>query len=154
MQNNLAVSPASIKPWTKSFNNSQHIVVLHRLPPRHPLPPTRVLDIIREVCAETNVSVQEVFSRNKTQRVHAARRMAMWVCRNHMVIAGKPPSFPQIGTWFGRDHNTVMHACGWRRKARRKNGGPSQRQLAGTASALPAPEERSRPSAETHTDLA
>lgn len=75
------------------------------------LRPDRVNAIIRNVAREHGVSTDDILGRGKTVRVSTARAEAISQCRQLIEIAGKPPSYPQIGQWFGLDHSSVIHAC-------------------------------------------
>lgn len=134
----IAARAPDIKPWPVAVPNPQHAGLIHR----RPLAPSRVLAIVREVCAETNVAPWEVFSAIRNRRVSTARHLAMQIVRAAIVVNGKPPSYPQIGSWFGRDHTSVRNGCGFRKLDRRwgKVDGRRQRQRTPTVLALPAPE--------------
>ena len=64
----------------------------------------------------------DILSRSRSAPIFEARAIAMKRLRDEIVIVGKPVSYPQIGKWFGRNHSTVMSACGWIRKADKQNG--------------------------------
>jgi chromosomal replication initiation ATPase DnaA len=76
--------------------------------------PYRVATIIRNVAAEhglePGVLVKPVRAGRPSDVIACAARHAMIECRR-MDWGGKPPSYPQIGRWFSRNHTTVMHAC-------------------------------------------
>jgi chromosomal replication initiation ATPase DnaA len=71
--------------------------------------PARISAIVQAVAAEHRVPVAFILAPVRgTKRQWLARRAAMQAVR-----ASSPmPSYPKIGQWFGRDHSTVMQACG------------------------------------------
>lgn len=73
--------------------------------------PARVLNIIRNVAGEHGVEPRDILGRRRLGKIARARQEAMHHCRRMEWAEGKPPSFPQIGVWFGRDHSTVIYAC-------------------------------------------
>jgi chromosomal replication initiator protein len=65
-------------------------------------------DIQRAVCEQFGVTMGDMKSKRRTQRIAFARQLAMYLSRRHL-----PLSYPQIGEKFGgRDHSTVIHAQG------------------------------------------
>lgn len=74
--------------------------------------PPAVVQIIREVAEITGVPAEHILSARRDRRTHQARAAAMCFVRMLRFPSG-PPSYPQIGKWFGgRDHTTVMSAIG------------------------------------------
>lgn len=71
--------------------------------------PPSVRGIIETVAAEHRVRVCDMLSRRQTSALAKARWDAMARIRASLCICGKPPSLPQIGRWFDRDHSTVLH---------------------------------------------
>lgn len=62
--------------------------------------------IALEVCADRQVSFNEMLSHRRDKSVVAARHEAMWRCKNETQM-----SFPDIGRRFGgRDHTTILYA--------------------------------------------
>jgi chromosomal replication initiation ATPase DnaA len=72
--------------------------------------PASVRAIIREVAAAHGVAVGDLLSRSVIRKTAAARHAAMQAVRARVVIYHRPPSMPQIGVWFGRDHTSVVYA--------------------------------------------
>ena len=74
--------------------------------------PARVQSIIETVADEFRVSPADIIGPSKRQKFYRARRRAMKMVRSiPWGSAGRPPSYPLIGQWFGgRDHATVIHA--------------------------------------------
>jgi chromosomal replication initiator protein len=70
-------------------------------------------DIQRKTCEAFDVTLEELLSSTKAQRVALARQFAMYLARELT-----DESLPSIGRAFGnRNHTTVLHAC--RRTAKR-----------------------------------
>jgi hypothetical protein len=70
-------------------------------------------DIQRQTCAAFEVSLEDLLSASRAQRVALARQFAMYLARELT-----DETLPAIGRAFGnRNHTTVMHAC--RRTAER-----------------------------------
>lgn len=59
--------------------------------------------IIRIVTERLDVTVDEILSRNQTQKCTYARQIAMYLCRTILKM-----SLTKIGKLFNRDHSTVM----------------------------------------------
>ena len=77
--------------------------------PQQSIPP-RVLAILSEVQRERGVK-GDMLGRDGPQPLRLARMEAWCRIRQEIVIGGRPPSYPQIGRWVGRDHTTVISAC-------------------------------------------
>lgn len=76
-----------------------------------------IADVQRAVARAFNLSVAELVSRERRQRVACARHVAMYLSRTLVggerrvgARAGRA-SFPRIGIAFARDHTSVIHAC-------------------------------------------
>lgn len=63
-------------------------------------------DIAEGVCARFGVTMDQMRGVNSTRHYARPRQVAMYLCRQ---MTGQ--SLPQIGTFFCRDHTTVLHAC-------------------------------------------
>lgn len=72
--------------------------------------PERVELILRQVCAQHGVSPRDVLGDSRLKAVCCARFEAMYRIRTEIKIGGRPPSLPKIGSWFGRDHTSVLNA--------------------------------------------
>lgn len=73
--------------------------------------PPRIRAEIQQKSAELGFSAQEILSDNTSWLVSWARGDVMRHIRETVVMAdGRPPSYPQIGRWFGRDHSSVIAA--------------------------------------------
>jgi chromosomal replication initiator protein len=84
------------------------------LKPRRPT----VEDIQRQTCEALGVTLDELLSSRRSQRVARARQLAMYLSRELT-----DESLPAIGRAFGnRNHTTVLHAC--RRAAERMGSDP------------------------------
>lgn len=87
-----------------------------------------IREVQQTVAQAFNLSVAEILSPCRTQRVTCARHIAMYLSREVAVRRWQsldrtdgsgtggsrtsgPPSFPRIGIAFSRDHSSVMHAC-------------------------------------------
>jgi chromosomal replication initiator protein len=90
------------------------------LPPVDPIPATRTkartlvapaqslitLSVIdRVVAAAYGISVQDIHGRSRRQEIAGARQIAMFLAREMT-----PLSLAQIGSHYGRDHSTIVHA--------------------------------------------
>lgn len=72
-----------------------------------PVPATfRVTMMIQAAGFAFDVSAREILGIGRTARVARARHVAMWLIRTNTNL-----SLVEIGTTFGRDHGTVIHAC-------------------------------------------
>jgi hypothetical protein len=71
-------------------------------------PPKQIAarEIIREVCREYHITLDEMASDARNHRVIQPRQLAMALCYQ---FSGN--SFPAIGGMFNRDHTSVIHAC-------------------------------------------
>jgi len=65
----------------------------------------RTTDVLRAVMAESGVDRGSLFSRRRTARVAAARQLAMALLRDATNM-----SLAEIGSIFGRGHDTAIHA--------------------------------------------
>lgn len=73
-----------------------------------PVPP-RVSSLIREICSQYGVTVNDVMGRDQDEVVVSVRHEIWRTLREEVVFAdGRPPSWPRIGGWFARDHTTIM----------------------------------------------
>lgn len=63
------------------------------------------LALIAEVAAKHDVTVEDILSASRQNRIVQARREAIWVVRN----ARPALSYPALGRIFRRDHSTVMY---------------------------------------------
>jgi len=64
------------------------------------------VEVIQQAIADFfHVSLAELKSKKRTQRIAFCRQVAMYLCRKLT-----DNSFPAIGQYFGRDHSTVIHA--------------------------------------------
>ncbi len=69
--------------------------------------PVKIADVMKVVADATDVTVDQLKSKRRTQDLARARQMAMYLSRE---MTGA--SLNQIGRAFGgRDHSTVAHAC-------------------------------------------
>ena len=74
--------------------------------------PDRVVAIMCNVAKAHGVSPADILGRRTLAKISKARREAMYAVRAlEWGAAGAPPSYPQIGRWFGRDHTTIVVAC-------------------------------------------
>lgn len=81
------------------------IAEAERNPERNPERRT-IARVVQLVAEHTAVTVEELDSRNRTERVAHARFMAMALAREATNL-----SLVEIGRFFKRDHGTVIHAC-------------------------------------------
>ncbi len=65
-----------------------------------------VAAIIRRVAAAFGIAEKQLLGSSRLRNVLVPRQVAMYLVRE---LAGL--SLPRIGTAFGRDHTTVLHAC-------------------------------------------
>jgi hypothetical protein len=63
--------------------------------------------VLSEVSLSMRMPAPTILSASRTQHVSHVRQVAMYLCRR---VAGL--SYPAIGTFFKRDHSTVIHAEG------------------------------------------
>lgn len=75
------------------------------------------MELIQEIVAQHfKIETEALLSKKRTRELAFPRQVAMYLCRELTDI-----SLPQIGTWFGRDHTTVIHACEKIAAERRQN---------------------------------
>lgn len=75
-----------------------------------PTLPPRIEAIIRQAADEHGVPYADVVGLDTHRAASRVRFEAMYRIRNEIRIAGQPPSLPQIGRWFSRDHTSVLNA--------------------------------------------
>lgn len=64
-------------------------------------------EYIQEVVADYyNISIDEIRSKKRTQRIAYPRQVAMYLSRKMLDL-----SLPQLGVIFDRDHSTISHGC-------------------------------------------
>ena len=73
-------------------------------------------DIQQAVARAFGLSVNEIMSRARQNRVACARQIAMYLCRElggggAAGARSNPASYPRIAKAFARDHTSVIHAC-------------------------------------------
>lgn len=64
------------------------------------------LKIYRAVCEEFEVTLGEILSRSRLERITTARHAAYYIIR---VLSGS--TLEEIGLAVGKDHGTVLYAC-------------------------------------------
>lgn len=82
--------------------------------------PPRVVELVRDTSWSLGVNPKRVMSGEVSGDVSHARHEVMRQVRDRIVMAdGLSPSYPLIGSWFGRDHTTVIYGvkASRRRKA-------------------------------------
>ena len=62
--------------------------------------------IIDYICATYKLKLEDILSHKRSKDIAEPRQIAMYLCREITDI-----SLPRIGSKFGRDHTTVIHAC-------------------------------------------
>ncbi|MCH4157475.1 MAG: chromosomal replication initiator protein DnaA [Acidaminococcaceae bacterium] len=62
--------------------------------------------IIEYICATYKLKLEDILSHKRSKDIAEPRQIAMYLCRKLTDI-----SLPRIGSKFGRDHTTVIHAC-------------------------------------------
>lgn len=74
---------------------------------RRPVRPKSVDAIVERIAAKHGIT-RATLEERKTRKLARLARFECWtVLRAELVINGKPPSYPQIGAWFGRDNATI-----------------------------------------------
>lgn len=63
------------------------------------------INIVQAVCRHYRVSIEEIISPSRTQPLTTARHWAMY-----FLVADGRYSSVMIGSYFERDHSTVLHA--------------------------------------------
>lgn len=72
---------------------------------RNPTRTIRPADVSRAVASEFGVTMASLRSTSRSAALMLPRQCAMWLCRR---LCGL--SYPQIGTFFDREHSSVLHA--------------------------------------------
>jgi chromosomal replication initiator protein len=62
--------------------------------------------IITYICEKYKLKLEDILSHKRSKDIAEPRQIAMYLCREMTDI-----SLPSIGSKFGRDHTTVIHAC-------------------------------------------
>jgi chromosomal replication initiator protein len=62
--------------------------------------------IITYICEKYKLKLEDILSHKRSKDIAEPRQIAMYLCREMTDI-----SLPRIGSKFGRDHTTVIHAC-------------------------------------------
>lgn len=65
----------------------------------------RIRDVEAAVCQHFNLTPADLKGRSRFRRIARPRQITMFLCRE---LTGQ--SLTQIGTYFNRDHTTVIHA--------------------------------------------
>lgn len=71
--------------------------------------PPAVLAIIQRVALAHGVTASDILGESQRRKIAHARQEACAAIRNEISVAGKPPSYPRIGSWMGLDHSTVLY---------------------------------------------
>ena len=95
---------ASLNGQSVNLDLSQ-IVLKDLLPDAFGQPITSTM-IINVTAQYFDMTMDDLISANRTASVALARQIAMYLLRDQTEM-----SLPRIGSLFGRDHTTVMHAC-------------------------------------------
>lgn len=74
-----------------------------------PVRPKSVDAIVDRIAAKHRISRRALTERRTRNTARLARFECWWTIRQEMRIDGKPPSYPQIGAWFGRDNSTIFN---------------------------------------------
>lgn len=73
---------------------------------RQPMP-ERYKAIVREVAQAHGVRTRDVLAKDGPRSVQAVRLAVYASLRAATLPCGRPPSYPQIARWMGRDNSTV-----------------------------------------------
>ena len=72
--------------------------------------PQRVKDAVIKRSWELGYDPRSVLSPVCHREISHARQEVMRTIRSEIIMPnGRPPSYPLIGKWFGRDHSTVVY---------------------------------------------
>lgn len=80
--------------------------VLHDLLEQEAITEVRPEDIMRAVAEHFDLRLADLTGKQRPQYIALPRQIAMYLCRQLT-----PLSLPSIGSTFGRNHATVLHAC-------------------------------------------
>ena len=110
----------SIRELEGVLNNLAQLCRLHGRPPsldfaRQHLarmlpdgpPEIDARSIIEAVASTYSVEIKDLMGSSRVKGLVTPRHVAMWLIRKHTQL-----SSPEIGRMFGKDHSTVLHACG------------------------------------------
>jgi chromosomal replication initiator protein len=89
----------------QDINLSLAEIVLKDLIPDGFEHPVTAQMIMRSVAQYFSLTIDDLTGVNRTANIAMARQVAMYLCRDLTEM-----SLPKIGSMFGRDHTTVMHA--------------------------------------------
>jgi hypothetical protein len=71
--------------------------------------PERIRQLVARRSWELGYDPKDILSSAVYREVSHARHEVMRTVRREIIMPnGRPPSYPLIGLWFGRDHSTVM----------------------------------------------
>jgi chromosomal replication initiator protein len=79
---------------------------LARMLPEGP-PELDARSIIDAVASAYAVDLKDLLGSSRVKGLVTPRHVSMWLIRRHTQL-----SSPEIGRLFGKDHSTVLHACG------------------------------------------
>jgi len=82
--------------------------------------PSRMSTIVRDTCAEFGVDPKKIFEDDRRWPLAHIRQETWRRVRATTMTNGKPPSYPRIGRWFGRDHTSILFGV----KAAERRGSP------------------------------
>lgn len=71
--------------------------------------PPVIVAIAREVAEQHGFTVDQLVGPSPRHDLARARFCAWNRIRTEVRFRGLPPSLPQIGKWFGRDHTSILH---------------------------------------------
>ena len=72
--------------------------------------PERVKDAVIKRSWELGYDPRSVLSATVYREISHARHEVMRTIRSEIIMPnGRPPSYPLIGKWFGRDHSSVIY---------------------------------------------
>lgn len=63
--------------------------------------------ILSEVADDAGVSLPDLLSTSRSRALTPVRSLAIQRLRSHVMPCGRPPSYRQIGPWFGRQPMSV-----------------------------------------------
>lgn len=105
----IGVKPLPSPGVTASFTSSVKMPVAH-FGYYRPMGPNGLRAIAQQVANQYGIPLEELRGPGRSRRVAWPRQEAMWLMRQVMRNGYPRFSMPQIGTFFDRDHTTVVHA--------------------------------------------
>lgn len=75
------------------------------------------LNVIKYIAKRFNIEVKDIVGTERSSEISLARHISMYIIRELTEL-----SYPSIGSYFGKDHTSVIYACRKMRESTKKDG--------------------------------